>query len=122
MTIQDRTPLLAMTKAGYIGPSPTPAAGRGTREHGPHVRPTDWHDAAACKGMPADMFYLKRRSPDGSRAAAAIAKAVCARCTVRESCLADVMSMPFAIGDLGIWGGLSPQERRLMRRGDRRLR
>lgn len=43
----------------------------------------------------------------------ALAKAVCARCTFRESCL----ELAFEIGAThGVWGGTTPDERRAMRK------
>lgn len=40
-------------------------------------------------------------------------RAVCARCAVREPCLAYAVENMI---DHGVWGGTSPQERRRMRR------
>jgi len=45
------------------------------------------------------------------------AKAVCARCPVREECLEFALRMKVAHG---IWGGLSERERRTLRRDRRR--
>ena len=71
-------------------------------------RPT-WMSHAACRGSdPAQFVPTRRRSVGGARA-------VCARCPVREACL------EFALADerlVGIWGGTSTRERAQLRRGD----
>ena len=67
--------------------------------------PTDqgWQAGAKCRSIPVELFFplVEQESDD--------AKAVCWSCTVREPCL------EFAIeaGErFGVWGGLTPQERR----------
>lgn len=42
------------------------------------------------------------------------ARAICAGCPVREACLAAGIAE-----DHGIWGGLTPRERRVLRREQR---
>jgi WhiB family redox-sensing transcriptional regulator len=70
-----------------------------------------WRASAACRHADTELFF-----PIGSsgRAATEIhqAKALCARCPVRESCLtyAVVTGQEF-----GIWGGYDENERRLLR-------
>lgn len=72
-----------------------------------------WRHWAACLGASPSLFF-----PAGERAQEAIdevreAKAVCASCPVRVPCL------EFALRTNeqdGIWGGLTPDERRGLRR------
>jgi len=67
---------------------------------------------AACAGAPVDLFF-----PDPTRADAGgleQARAICAGCPVREACLAAGMAE-----EHGIWGGLDPRERRVLRRKQR---
>jgi WhiB family redox-sensing transcriptional regulator len=70
-----------------------------------------WRSKAACQGLDPEIFYpLDEEDTDE-------AKAVCATCTVRESCLEH------ALGHRekeGIWGGASERERRRIIRQRRR--
>ena len=68
-----------------------------------------WRLQAACRGMPSDMFV----SSDMTRAQELAAKRVCAGCDVVAHCLS--YAMVYSVGP-GIWGGLTPDERRPMRR------
>jgi WhiB family redox-sensing transcriptional regulator len=72
----------------------------------------DWRRKAACAGMDPGLFF-----PIGSSGLAAEqterAKAVCAGCQVRVKCL----EWALATGQHdGVWGGLSEDERRKLRR------
>ena len=72
-----------------------------------------WHSKAACQGLAPEIFYPT--SDDDADAAAA--KAVCAECQVRESCL----EFALAIREKdGVWGGATERERRRMIRQRRR--
>lgn len=67
----------------------------------------EWVRHAACRGVDTAKFFTERGE------STAEAKAVCAGCPVREECLT------YAINNgekAGVWGGLSPQERRRLRR------
>lgn len=70
---------------------------------------SDWRPLAACRGMSPDLFYPedKENAPE--------AKATCRTCPVMDACLTDNLWE-----DHGIWGGTSPAERKVMRRGVRR--
>ncbi len=70
------------------------------------LRRPAWMADAACKGMPASIFFIE---PGGNPDAA---RAVCARCPTRQPCLAYALSenMP------GIWAGTTPRQRAAMRR------
>lgn len=66
-----------------------------------------WASDANCAGLDPDLFF----PADGESAAAA--KAVCRGCVVRVECL----SFAVAHGERhGVWGGLTPRERRPLRR------
>ena len=71
-----------------------------------------WRDEAACRDLDANLFF-----PAGETGPAAIqieqAKAICRGCPVQRQCL------DFALAthqDYGIWGGLTEDERRMIRR------
>ncbi|HET6795307.1 MAG TPA: WhiB family transcriptional regulator [Acidimicrobiales bacterium] len=88
-----------------------------------HVAPTlidglDWRQRAACRLMPADLFF-----PVGTSGAAveevAAAKRVCGGCEVSGPCL------EFALAtrqEFGVWGGLDEDARRQRLRSARRAR
>jgi WhiB family transcriptional regulator, redox-sensing transcriptional regulator len=70
----------------------------------------DWHVDAACREQDVTLFF----SPEGERGPRRLrreraAKAVCARCQVRELCAAYALA---AREPYGTWGGLSETERR----------
>ena len=69
---------------------------------------TTWVNRAACADHPADVFF-----PDqGDNGIAQEAKAICASCPVRVSCL----DYAVGIGErFGIWGGLTEKQRRPFR-------
>jgi WhiB family redox-sensing transcriptional regulator len=71
-----------------------------------------WWDHAACRGMDLNLFIFEP-GERYSRKKIAEAKAVCAICIVRPSCLAE--SLKYSTTQLecyGIWGGLTWKERR----------
>lgn len=68
-----------------------------------------WYRRAACYGVPTDLFFPDSSQPDAERQEQA--KALCAACPVKEACLAAGMGEKY-----GIWGGLTPLERRALRR------
>lgn len=70
-----------------------------------------WRNLAACRGCDPELFFPDRGGP--SAALAAQAKAICASCPSRVPCLEE------AIRDneeFGVRGGLTPRERRRLRR------
>jgi WhiB family redox-sensing transcriptional regulator len=80
-----------------------------------------WQFDAACRGEDSALFfapgYFERREEKAAREVRA--KAICAGCPVRETCL------EFALGireSHGVWGGLNEQERRQVLRQRRSLR
>ncbi|MGH2806655.1 MAG: WhiB family transcriptional regulator [Actinomycetota bacterium] len=63
----------------------------------------EWQDRAACKRIQVELFFppAEQEADD--------AKAICATCEVRQPCL----EFAIAAGErFGVWGGLTPQERR----------
>jgi WhiB family transcriptional regulator, redox-sensing transcriptional regulator len=76
----------------------------------------EWVHRARCKDEDPELFF-----PVGTTGPAAdqidAAKAICLQCEVRAQCLEWAM----ATGqDAGVWGGLSEEERRALRRTRRR--
>lgn len=69
--------------------------------------PADWMEVADCRGLDPELFH-----PDRGEATGHI-KALCAGCPVHAQCLQYAMSHGEKIG---IWGGKSERERRVIRR------
>jgi WhiB family redox-sensing transcriptional regulator len=69
---------------------------------------SSWWDLAACRSAEPELFF-----PIGSggagRADVTRAKALCARCHIREQCLDYAIASNQAYG---VWGGASEEERR----------
>jgi len=72
----------------------------------------DWRHEAACRDEDPELFF-----PIGNTGPALAqieeAKKVCQRCVVREACLAWALESG---QDAGVWGGLSEDERRALKR------
>lgn len=77
-----------------------------------------WRDEAACLGKDTEVFF-----PSGTTGRAleqaAEAKAVCVQCPVIQQCLDWALATS---QQDGVWGGMSEEERRLLRRGRQRRR
>jgi WhiB family transcriptional regulator, redox-sensing transcriptional regulator len=71
-----------------------------------------WRSEALCRDTDPDLFF-----PVGTTGQALVqierAKNVCGECPVRVECLDYALATN---QDAGIWGGLSEEERRMMRR------
>lgn len=83
------------------------------------MKGSDWRGRAACSRLDPDIFY-----PVGDGAYACemtgIAKQACLSCPVRAECLRQALETG---EQYGIWGGMTPEERRdLARRNMRRRR
>jgi WhiB family redox-sensing transcriptional regulator len=78
----------------------------------------DWRTRAACRGMETDMFFPER----GDGAAVDAAKTVCGTCPVAADCLDEAINLPDGWGEIGIWGGTSGRQRRILVRTDPELR
>jgi WhiB family redox-sensing transcriptional regulator len=88
-----------------------PATGRVERRV-PAGDEGDWRRHAVCRGEDPELFFpLGSAGPALAQIVAA--KAVCARCPVREECLRFAMRTGQGYG---IWGGLTEDERRNLRR------
>ena len=76
----------------------------------------DWRHDASCRDVDPELFFpIGTTGPAASQIEAA--KAVCTRCPVRLDCLEWAIS---TMQDSGVWGGLSEEERRALRRSRRR--
>jgi WhiB family transcriptional regulator, redox-sensing transcriptional regulator len=82
------------------------------------IPPMDWRTRAACTDEDPELFFpVGTTGPAIEQAEEA--KRVCIRCEVREPCL------EFALAtnqDAGIWGGLTEDERRSLKRQRQRQR
>jgi WhiB family redox-sensing transcriptional regulator len=79
---------------------------------------TDWRMRSACREEDPELFF-----PVGNTGPALLqieeAKAVCRRCPVMEQCLTWALATS---EDHGVWGGMSEDERRAMKRRAARRR
>lgn len=76
-----------------------------------------WLGSAACRSRDPELFFPVSPTGPAAERQVADAKTVCATCPVRAECL------EFALRTRqvhGVWGGLSEQELRLLRRADAR--
>lgn len=85
---------------------------RTERPPGPAAEPLDWRDEAACWGADPDLFF-----PEPHQSAEP-AREICAECTVTAECLGYALRSHIGFG---VWGGMSPDERRQTRRATRTL-
>ena len=77
---------------------------------------TDWLARAACKGVPTWIFFPERFG--GGAAPYAMAKKVCDGCNYRFECLQLCLQETDEEMDRwGVFGGLDPHERLMVRRG-----
>ena len=98
------------------------AAHLSTHRRAPTLRrskiPMDWRDRAACLEEDPELFF-----PIGNTGPAILqieqAKAVCRRCEVIDACLKWALESG---QDAGVWGGLSEDERRSLKRRNARAR
>lgn len=78
----------------------------------------DWRNHAACRDVDPELFF-----PIGNTGPALLqideAKQVCRRCSVMELCLQWAIESG---QDAGVWGGLSEDERRALKRRTTRFR
>jgi len=80
---------------------------------------SDWRHLSACRDEDPELFF-----PIGTSGPALLqveqAKAVCRRCSVTDECLQWALDSG---QDAGVWGGMSEEERRAVkRRGGLRVR
>ena len=78
--------------------------------------PGDWRHRAACRDEDPELFF-----PVGTGGPALLqiaeAKSVCHGCTVASSCLTWALESG---QDAGVWGGMSEDERRALKRRNNR--
>jgi WhiB family redox-sensing transcriptional regulator len=72
----------------------------------------EWHADALCREHPEISWF-----PEHGESTTP-ARAVCARCLVREECLEYALDDPGALR-WGVWGGTTERERRALRRQGR---
>jgi WhiB family transcriptional regulator, redox-sensing transcriptional regulator len=103
------TSVLYKRSAGHIRYRPDPPEG---------VDIMDWRHAAACREVDPELFF-----PIGNSGPALLqideAKQVCHRCSVMDECLRWAIDSG---QDAGVWGGMSEDERRALKRRTIRLR
>lgn len=80
------------------------------------VREMAWMDKAACSGTDSKLFFPSHTNeesgPSGPNSYKA-ARAICAECEVTETCLLYALKhFPHVDDDHGMWGGMTPRERR----------
>jgi WhiB family redox-sensing transcriptional regulator len=76
---------------------------------------TDWRHRAACRDEDPELFFPISEVGPAARQATE-AKAVCARCPVREQCLRYALDNGL---DHGVFGGTTERERRAVTRRTR---
>jgi WhiB family redox-sensing transcriptional regulator len=86
--------------------------------HDKELYAMDWRHRSACLDEDPELFF-----PIGNTGPAILqieeAKQVCRRCDVREQCLAWALE---AGQDHGVWGGMSEDERRALKRRNARAK
>lgn len=70
-----------------------------------------WQKQAACRGAGHELFFPDTHRAD-HEAKLAEARAICAGCPVREPCRSWAVAHP---EELGVWGGLTEDERSRLR-------
>jgi WhiB family redox-sensing transcriptional regulator len=105
--------------SGFTSPEPAPGApapARRTIDKEPARM--DWRHRSACLDEDPELFF-----PIGNTGPAILqieeAKQVCRRCDVQEQCLAWALESG---QDHGVWGGMSEDERRALKRRNARAR
>lgn len=74
---------------------------------------TEWRSASACLSADPDLFFPIATAGPAEERQVAIARRVCAGCSVKQQCLDFAMRSGEAHG---IWGGTTPDERIRARR------
>lgn len=66
---------------------------------------------AACAGMDTELFFPLQEK--GSGETVEMVKKICSGCEVRQDCLESAIAND---NDWGVWGGMTPRERRIYKR------
>ncbi|MFF7655841.1 WhiB family transcriptional regulator [Streptomyces sp. NPDC007983] len=77
----------------------------------------DWWQSAACVDEDPELFFPVGAAGPAAQAQQAQAKEVCHRCPVIHQCLAYALDTGVTHG---VWGGTDEEERRVLRRRERR--
>jgi len=77
----------------------------------------DWRHRAACRDEDPELFFPVGNSGPSLHQISE-AKAVCRRCPVASSCLTWALESG---QDAGVWGGMPEDERRALKRHNRRV-
>ena len=72
--------------------------------------PENWRDAGLCRDKDPNLFYPLGRGQSAIEQTE-VAKAFCRSCPSKAPCLAFALE---ARQELGVWGGTSPEERRVL--------
>jgi hypothetical protein len=70
-----------------------------------------WREDAICVGQPLEVFFPATLSEDRWD----LAKEICKKCSVKAQCLKLVIGLPEDDDRWGVFGGLSPADRRVHR-------
>lgn len=81
------------------------------------MRSESWRLKALCRGLPAEIFFPEER---GLVDPYDEARAICANCSVKEPCLALTEHFAASGDRNGMFGGMSPAERKTFRKHQRR--
>lgn len=76
-----------------------------------------WLDEAACRGRDTRLWFPAR----GDSVTVAVARQICRRCPVRESCLTEALEVEIDGLRYGVRGGLTAGERSSLARAGRRV-
>lgn len=76
----------------------------------PYDSDPNWQSEAACRDYPTELFYPERGAPNYRIVQA---KQICGDCPIRLKCLEYAL---YHNETIGIWGGTSPEDRRILRR------
>lgn len=74
------------------------------------TQPSHWSERGNCYGMDPNLFVFQEPRGHLNDAKVTAAKQVCAGCPVVAECLADALSFDA----VGVWGGLTEYERRVL--------
>lgn len=75
---------------------------------------SDWREKAACVGVDQSVFFPVERKFTSKTWLGA--RFYCSTCTVREQCLALALTVDASEDRWGMFGGMTPSERRWHRR------
>jgi WhiB family redox-sensing transcriptional regulator len=76
------------------------------------MRRDHWREDALCVGQPLEVFFASQTLAEDRWDAA---KLICTKCTVKKQCLKLVIDLPEDDDRWGVFGGLSPADRRMRR-------